>query len=578
MATFNGHSTSTATDLLGSSVAVAAATEHFERSTAAATTTFLLPSTATANGAPLHLEPFSLAGGPHFVTTTTSPLSGANAGHHHHPHQQQQQHHHHQQTNSTSTSYTFVQIKREPCQVSEVTSANCHQTQQQQHHQQHHVSTSSTGGSGIGIGVGLGVGVASSTSSCSASISAASKTMSSSSTLTTLVKIEASSPKVNEMDKTPTVNTLAAAPTMTNTNNTVPIGIAVARKRPQETAGTLSNAAPIPMQQTLNKDMNCFGIRVADLGGVSTGCSNIYFTGNGDLVTGSATAEELALSAAGVQSVNRAPSTFWQYQNALPIESVISMSPATVGLQYSRDASRSQVVLLPATPAALDPFQQAAAFVWPSYIPQGTTPASAAAAATLQPPPNFIFPSMSPHSTLQPQSYATSLQLFGSNYLTAAAAAAAAAAATSTLCQHNQQQTNTQQTTSSINLSLAAPGGMPPNGSGSSLIGSINSSNNTSSSSSRFLSLATTGASASNILEAPKPQKNTTVYIDATATRATTVHSCFAATAVVDPTARRIENRRMECDGFYGGCGGSSGKTPSCEFGHDDGFEFRWSG
>ncbi|XP_050317704.1 protein winged eye isoform X3 [Bactrocera neohumeralis] len=506
MATFNGHSTSNATDLLGSSVAVAAATEHFERSTAAATTTFLLPSTATANGAPLHLEPFSLAGGPHFVTTTTSPLSGANAGHHHHPHQQQQ-HHHHQQTNSTSTSYTFVQIKREPCQVSEVTSANCHQTQQQQHHQQHHVSTSSTGGSGIGIGVGMGVGVASSTSSCSASISAASKTMSSSSTLTTLVKIEASSPKVNEMDKTPTVNTLAAAPTMSNTNNTVPIGIAVARKRPQETAGTLSNAAPIPMQQTLNKDMNCFGIRVADLGGVSTGCSNIYFTGNGDLVTGSATAEELALSAAGVQSVNRAPSTFWQYQNALPIESVISMSPATVGLQYSRDASRSQVVLLPATPAALDPFQQAAAFVWPSYIPQGTTPASAAAAATLQPPPNFIFPSMSPHSTLQPQSYATSLQLFGSNYLTAAAAAAAAAAATSTLCQHNQQQTNTQQTTSSINLSLAAPGGMPPNGSGSSLIGSINSSNNTSSSSSRFLSLATTGASASNILEAPKPQK-----------------------------------------------------------------------
>ncbi|XP_014103432.2 protein winged eye isoform X4 [Bactrocera oleae] len=517
MATFNGHSTTAATDLLGSSVAVAAATEHFERSTAAATTTFLLPSTATANGAPLHLEPFSLAGGPHFVTTTTSPLSGANAGHHHHPHQQQQ-HHHHQQTNSTSTSYTFVQIKREPCQVSEVTSANCHQTQQQQHHQQHHVSTSSTGGSGIGIGVGMGVGVASSTSSCSASISAASKTMSSSSTLTTLVKIEASSPKVNEMDKTPTVNTLAAAPTMSNTNNTVPIGIAVARKRPQETAGTLSNAAPIPMQQTLNKDMNCFGIRVADLGGVSTGCSNIYFTGNGDLVTGSATAEELALSAAGVQSVNRAPSTFWQYQNALPIESVISMSPATVGLQYSRDASRSQVVLLPATPAALgisnfpiytptDPFQQAAAFVWPSYIPQGTTPASAAAAATLQPPPNFIFPSMSPHSTLQPQSYATSLQLFGSNYLTAAAAAAAAAAATSTLCQHNQQQTNTQQTTNSINLSLAAPGGIPSSGGGSGVVGTMNSSNNMNSSSSRFLSLATTGASASNILEAPKPQK-----------------------------------------------------------------------
>ncbi|XP_017468830.1 PREDICTED: protein winged eye isoform X4 [Rhagoletis zephyria] len=528
MATFNGHSTNTAADLLGSSVAVAAATEHFERSTAAATTTFLVPSTATANGAPLHLEPFSLAGGPHFVTTTTSPLGGAtSAQHHQHQHshsQQQQHHHHHQQTNSTSTSYTFVQIKREPCQVSEVTSANCHQTQQQQHHhQQHHVSTSSTsgGGGGLGVGVGMGVGVASSTSSCSASISAASKTMSSSSTLTTLVKIEASSPKVNEMDKTSNVNTLTGAATMPNTNNTVPIGIAVARKRPQETAGTLSSSTAIPVQQTLNKDMNCFGIRVADLGGVSTGCSNIYFTGNGDLVAGSATAEELALSAAGVQSVNRAPSTFWQYQNALPIESVISMSPATVGLQYSRDASRGQVVLLPATPAALgisnfpiytptDPFQQAAAFVWPSYIPQGTTSAAAAAAATLQPPPNFIFPSMSPHSTLQPQSYATSLQLFGSNYLTAAAAAAAAAAATSTLCQHNQQQTtSTQQTTSSINLSLAASAGsVPPGGSGGSGASSMSHNPHSSSSTSgRFLSLATAGGPAATMFDAPKPPK-----------------------------------------------------------------------
>ncbi|XP_053969602.1 protein winged eye isoform X1 [Anastrepha ludens] len=509
MATFNGHSTNTAADLLGSSVAVAAASEHFERSTAAATTTFLVPSTATSNGGPLHLEPFSLAGGPHFVTTTTSPLGSATAAHH--PHQQQQ-HHHHQQTNSTST-YTFLQIKREPCQVSEVTSANCHQTQQQQHHQQHHVSTSSA--SGGGIGVGMGVGVASSTSSCSASISAASKTMSSSSTLTTLVKIEASSPKVNEMDKTATVNALTTAPT----NSAVPVGIAVARKRPQETAGTLSNSTTIPVQQALNKDMNCFGIRVADLGGVSTGCSNIYFTGNGDLVAGSATAEELALSAAGVQSVNRAPSTFWQYQNALPIESVISMSPATVGLQYSRDPSRGQVVLLPATPAALgisnfpfyaptDPFQQAAAFVWPSYIPQGTTPATAAAAATLQPPPNFIFPSMSPHSTLQPQSYATSLQLFGSNYLTAAAAAAAAAAATSTLCQHNQQQTSTHQTTSSINLSLASAGSAPPgNGGGGSGGNSMSNNPNNSHTNGRFLSLAAAGAPGTTMLDVPKPQK-----------------------------------------------------------------------
>lgn len=33
------------------------------------------------------------------------------------------------------------------------------------------------------------------------------------------------------------------------------------------------------------------------------------------------------------------------------------MSPATVGLQYQRDASRGQVVLLPATAAALGVLQ-----------------------------------------------------------------------------------------------------------------------------------------------------------------------------------------------------------------------------
>ena len=52
------------------------------------------------------------------------------------------------------------------------------------------------------------------------------------------------------------------------------------------------------------------------LGGVGTGCGNFYFTGNGDLMTSSATADELALAnAASLQSVNRAPSTFWQYSS-----------------------------------------------------------------------------------------------------------------------------------------------------------------------------------------------------------------------------------------------------------------------
>lgn len=93
---------------------------------------------------------------------------------------------------------------------------------------------------------------------------------------------------------------------------------------------------------------------------------------------------------------------------------------------------------------------------------------------------------MSPHSTLQAaasaQPYATSLQLLGSNYLTAAAAAAAAAAATSTLCQHNQQ---TNSTSSSINLSLGAS----VSGSSSGTTMSSSSSSTTT----RYMSLATTG-------------------------------------------------------------------------------------
>ncbi|XP_070143531.1 protein winged eye isoform X1 [Drosophila kikkawai] len=444
MATFNASASSSAADVLSSTLAATSATA-----------TFLVPPAATQAGAiavqqpaphPPHLQLDQFGG-----YATGAPL-----------------HHHHQQTNS---SYTFVQIKREPCQVSEISSNNCHQQQQahHQHQQQHHHQLQ-----------GLG-----SVSSSSVTASATSKTMSSS-TLTTLVKIEAPSPKVPDLEK--------------STSNSVPIGIAVARKRPQEAlVPALSTPAALPLQQSLSKDMNCFGIRVADLG--ATSCGNLYFTGNGDLMTtGTATAEELALSAAGV---NRAPSTFWQYPNALPIESVISMSPATVGLQYSREASRGQVVLLPAAPTALaisnfplltptDPFQQAAAaaaFVWPSaYIPQAPGPGGpSAAAASLQPSPNltnlpnFIFPSMGSHQALgNTPSYASTLQLY--------LAAAATATGSSTMCQHSNQQTSTTTTNSTINLSLASGAGVTSSANAAS---SLSSSSSLSASSSRFLSLAT---------------------------------------------------------------------------------------
>ncbi|KAH8357134.1 hypothetical protein KR084_004003 [Drosophila pseudotakahashii] len=443
MATYNPGASSSAADVM---------------SATSATATFLVPTTAAvshpgAHPAQLQLDQF---GG--FAAGTAAPL---------------QQHHHHQQTNS---SYTFVQIKREPCQVSEISSNNCHQ--QQQHQQVQHQGLSS------------------------ASLTASSKTMSSS-TLTTLVKIEAPSPKVSELEKT--------------SGNSVPIGIAVARKRPQEAlVPALNTPATMPLQPPLNKDMNCFGIRVADLG--ATSCGNLYFTGNGDLMTtGTATAEELALSAAGV---SRAPSTFWQYPNALPIESVISMSPATVGLQYSREASRGQVVLLPAGPTALagisnfplltptDPFQQAAAaaaFVWPSaYIPQAPAPgghsaaaaAAAAAAASMQPTPNlsslpnFIFPSMGGHQALSTTpSYASTLQLY--------LAAAATATGSSTMCQHSNQQTSTTTTNSTINLSLAAGSGVTQSGNAA--------SSSLSASSSRFLSLASGQAGIPSLLSLPPP-------------------------------------------------------------------------
>lgn len=438
MATFNPGASSSAADVLSATTATA---------------TFLVPTTAAVSHPGAHTAHLQLDQFGGFSAATATPL----------------QHHHHQQTNS---SYTFVQIKREPCQVSEISSNNCHQ--QQQHHHQHHQHQVQHQGLS------------------SASMTASSKTMSSS-TLTTLVKIEAPSPKVSELEK--------------STGNSVPIGIAVARKRPQEAlVPAINTPATLPLQPPLNKDLNCFGIRVADLG--ATSCGNLYFTGNGDLMTtGTATAEELALSAAGV---NRAPSTFWQYPNALPIESVISMSPATVGLQYSREASRGQVVLLPAGPTALDPFQQAAAaaaFVWPSaYIPQAPAPgghsaAAAAAAASLQPTPNlsslpnFIFPSMGGHQALSTTpSYASTLQLY--------LAAAATATGSSTMCQHSNQQTSTTTTNSTINLSLAAGSGVTQSGNAAS---SLSSSSSLSASSSRFLSLATGQTGIPSLLSLPPP-------------------------------------------------------------------------
>ncbi|XP_055848750.1 protein winged eye [Episyrphus balteatus] len=253
--------------------------------------------------------------------------------------------HHH--VNSLS-SFTFMEIKREPCQVSEVTTSN-----------NLHTNLNS-------------------------------KSLSSS-TMTTLVKIESTSPKISDMDK---------STTEMHTNNSMQVGLT--RKKPPDTA---------PVQSP--RDVNYFGIRVADIGGVSAGgCGNIYFAGT-DLMPGGNN-EDIS----SIHNESRS-STFWQYPNAFPLESVISMSP--VGLQYARDPGRGQLVLIPTT-SAMDSFPQAA-FLWPPYMQQNPT--------ALQTTPNFIFPSMSPQTSALPPTYGAPLQLLGPNYLTTASAS-------STVCHHSQ--------------------------------------------------------------------------------------------------------------------------------------------
>uniref|UniRef100_A0A1A9ZHM7 Uncharacterized protein n=1 Tax=Glossina pallidipes TaxID=7398 RepID=A0A1A9ZHM7_GLOPL len=89
----------------------------------------------------------------------------------------------------------------------------------------------------------------------------------------TMFPLTTSSLNSTSLNATPINAALFNAPPL-NVNNSVPIGIAVARKRPQESTAAsnmppipsaLSSSSTLPLSQSLNKDMNCFGIRVADL-------------------------------------------------------------------------------------------------------------------------------------------------------------------------------------------------------------------------------------------------------------------------------------------------------------------------
>ncbi|KAL5282261.1 TNRC18 family protein [Megaselia abdita] len=271
-----------------------------------------------------------------------------------HPHAHSRQH----SSNTSSSSYTFLQIKREPCQVSEITTSN-HQLQEKS-------SVKTIGSNSLA-----------------------------SSTVTSVVKIESSPKDQNGLCNVSCGVTSATLPTMEKNN--VPVGIAIARKRQQE-------QSTIP--QTMQRD--CFGIRVGDLNSVNpAACANIFFAAN-DLTTNAS--QDNLLASPNIHNIGRTSSSFWQYPANAPLDSVLQMPISPAGYQYARDANRGQLLLFPAAPG-LEPIPQT--FVWP-YM--HTTSANAIQATS-----NFIFPPLTTSSAAaSPTSPYVPFQIYGSNYLATA--------------------------------------------------------------------------------------------------------------------------------------------------------------
>ncbi|XP_058823664.1 protein winged eye isoform X3 [Topomyia yanbarensis] len=363
-----------------------------------------------------------------------------------------------QPRNSPDTACSVIHIKREPCQVSEVTTSN-------------NFEASATA-------------------------------------LTAVVKIEAQSPKAvacssscgiggNTMDHigiTSTQNNAASA--------TIPVGIAVARQRLQD-----STAAQVS-QLHQAKELNRFGIGIAATA-AATGSTADLGT-NSTMIPLSSEAVTMGVTnaaAAAVQNAVRTPPALWQYPGGcqpqqqqqqhhqqqhlrleqppllpqlalmdqtgsekkllgymvldrfvsssaeedvctplkapLPMDSMLSMPPIPpVGFQLVRDPSTGQILFLPTTTAianpsnfldkiyisCVEPFQQTV--VWPSY-PQTT--------AAIQ-PPHLLLPQIT-QQQLQPPPLAP-LQMLSSDYL--------ATASSTTL--HQQQHTQTHHSTRYVAL------------------------------------------------------------------------------------------------------------------------------
>ncbi|XP_058446655.1 protein winged eye isoform X3 [Malaya genurostris] len=375
--------------------------------------------------------------------------------------------------NTPDSACPAIHIKREPCQVSEVTTSN-------------NFETSTTA-------------------------------------LTAVVKIEAQSPKAlacpsscgiggNTMDHigiTSTQNNAAAA--------TIPVGIAVARQRLQDSTAAQASQ----LHQT--KELNRFGIGIAATAPAAATGSTADLGTNSTMIPLSSEAVTMGVTnaaAAAVQNAVRTPPALWQYpagchqqqqqqqhqqqlqqhqlhqlqqpplphlalmdptgsekkllgylvldqlvsssssaaataaseqdhctpkKAPLPMESMLPMPPIPpVGFQLVRDPGTGQILFLPTTTAianpsnfldkiyisCVEPFQQTV--VWPSY-PQTT--------AAIQ-PPHLLLPQIT-QQQLQPPPLAP-LQMLSSDYL--------ATASSTTLHQVSDDCTTDKGPTSKLNV------------------------------------------------------------------------------------------------------------------------------
>ncbi|XP_053671243.1 protein winged eye [Anopheles nili] len=319
-----------------------------------------------------------------------------------------------------------VHIKREPCQVSEVTTSNSYEA-----------TTNTTALNAIikieasspKAGGSNGAGNAGSSFPSHSGPTRTANLLSSIISNVTVSDGSAGSTMEHLGLASTTSNPHPGPTTGSTATATIPVGIAVARQRLQE-----SSATPSPqLHQT--KELNRFSLGLAaaangtstgtstDLGCATPGLSqSMFFTGtNSTMIPLSSDAVAMGVTNAAVQNAVRTPPALWQYPAPVPMESMLPLPPIPpVGFQLMRDPSTGQILFLPAAAAianpsnlldkiyisCIEPFQQAV--VWPSY------PQSSAALQSS----HLLLPQLPP-TQLQPPPLAP-LQMVSSDYLTTA--------------------------------------------------------------------------------------------------------------------------------------------------------------